>query len=798
MICEQAFSGFWFGCPSPDLLGQSVPSDWTRHLPRLRPAPRLRALPTDAGVCLVLGRLRLPIDDAACSPESLWAWLAAVDAGCVPAVLQVRHELAGQSTLVTWMAEFVSPLGICMRLHVEHNSPWLLTPPTSTQAAPAHEYPANSAQDFQGRDVPLGVEPVDSRNPVNRIAFYASADWMRGFRQSLVQACQAGANANTCRPIDLLNWSTSHTFQPISDADSDSASHPDGRLPPTQDQFWWHVSQNFVPSQLPRAMLDDQVVHHRLALRWAQHSVWAALNAWAVRANITLLNVRQITHGSAAGFGQTNPFSSAYPWQLEQLVTCFQRWQSQVQSSRPQADFQPEWARKQRSKALAQLVAWQRLIWHASNGQTRASHHQRWPACTTGFAIAFHIGQSVHHARYGAGRLRSIDPYQEPMQASVGFAAVGLQTVAATELTAHTRPLAPWADNVCMGSAATGLQGPFAGLAHSPHSRRHRSHTARRITHAEFGLGQALFIQAAPPPVKRLRSVLLVLAESFYRHAPTPAPADVDLAQPITLDTCAHDGTRLLLARLQDTFVQRFTEWQRLAVQSGRYFPPPLSLRLSMQADGTVCVVARFSPGYVINDADMAEQYPRVPKQLRQAKPGPAPAPAVATALPPAPPLPPVPPAPTAPAAPKPAAPPPLPQPLRDELPLEQAQQLTPAGFAMLLCGHVAGYAYYQGDKVIEHIHPGDPITLRLEPDNPHDALAVAIEWNLTKLGYVPRPLNQTVARLLGMGHAVQARIVATPPVVVPWRRVVFAVYLGTPGQPSHPSQISFEGHDHA
>ncbi|TYO97626.1 HIRAN domain-containing protein [Geothermobacter ehrlichii] len=58
----------------------------------------------------------------------------------------------------------------------------------------------------------------------------------------------------------------------------------------------------------------------------------------------------------------------------------------------------------------------------------------------------------------------------------------------------------------------------------------------------------------------------------------------------------------------------------------------------------------------------------------------------------------------------------------------------------------IAGFRYYQGTALLPILRPGQTLQLRAEPDNPHDAFAVRIEWNGRKLGYVPRRIVGVVA----------------------------------------------------
>jgi hypothetical protein len=73
----------------------------------------------------------------------------------------------------------------------------------------------------------------------------------------------------------------------------------------------------------------------------------------------------------------------------------------------------------------------------------------------------------------------------------------------------------------------------------------------------------------------------------------------------------------------------------------------------------------------------------------------------------------------------------------------------------------LAGYQYYDGKALWHEIKPGDALTLVREPDNPHDANAIRLEWRGRKLGYVPRRDNGDLARQMDRGMAAEARITA-------------------------------------
>lgn len=74
---------------------------------------------------------------------------------------------------------------------------------------------------------------------------------------------------------------------------------------------------------------------------------------------------------------------------------------------------------------------------------------------------------------------------------------------------------------------------------------------------------------------------------------------------------------------------------------------------------------------------------------------------------------------------------------------------------------HLAAFAYYDGLDVIDQLKPGTPVQLIGEPSNPHDAEAVVISYEGTKLGYVPTNKNSLISRLIYFGHGdiLEARI---------------------------------------
>src|SRR5574341_1065812 len=73
----------------------------------------------------------------------------------------------------------------------------------------------------------------------------------------------------------------------------------------------------------------------------------------------------------------------------------------------------------------------------------------------------------------------------------------------------------------------------------------------------------------------------------------------------------------------------------------------------------------------------------------------------------------------------------------------------------------LAGFRYHAASELWHELRVGDRLELEREPDNVHDANAVAVLWRGRKLGYVPRRDNGALAE-----HA------------NPARRVRFEVYV--------------------
>jgi len=88
----------------------------------------------------------------------------------------------------------------------------------------------------------------------------------------------------------------------------------------------------------------------------------------------------------------------------------------------------------------------------------------------------------------------------------------------------------------------------------------------------------------------------------------------------------------------------------------------------------------------------------------------------------------------------------------------------------------IAGFRYYDGDAALPELLPGTTLTLRAQPDNPHDVGAVEILHRGRKLGYVPRFCNRRVSQLLQDEAPVMCEVARISADAPPWDAVAVRV----------------------
>lgn len=90
----------------------------------------------------------------------------------------------------------------------------------------------------------------------------------------------------------------------------------------------------------------------------------------------------------------------------------------------------------------------------------------------------------------------------------------------------------------------------------------------------------------------------------------------------------------------------------------------------------------------------------------------------------------------------------------------------------------LAGFQHHDGEELWHYLTVGDSLELFREPDSPHDAHAIRVDWLGRKIGYIPRTQNQAAARLIDQGKRLEARIGGLEKHGNPWRRVTVEVWL--------------------
>ena len=109
---------------------------------------------------------------------------------------------------------------------------------------------------------------------------------------------------------------------------------------------------------------------------------------------------------------------------------------------------------------------------------------------------------------------------------------------------------------------------------------------------------------------------------------------------------------------------------------------------------------------------------------------------------------------------------------------LNAAAQETGSVRLLVQSSPLAGFRFHDAAQVWPQLKAGDALELSREPDNPHDANAIRVEWQGRVLGYVPRSENAALAWGLDRGAALRARISRLEWHPNPARRVEFEVFV--------------------
>jgi len=93
----------------------------------------------------------------------------------------------------------------------------------------------------------------------------------------------------------------------------------------------------------------------------------------------------------------------------------------------------------------------------------------------------------------------------------------------------------------------------------------------------------------------------------------------------------------------------------------------------------------------------------------------------------------------------------------------------------------IAGFSYYDGNAALPELLPGTALTLRAQPDNPHDPCAVEILHGGWKLGYIPRFCNRRVSQLLHDAVSLTCEVARISADAPPWDAVAVRVFAPQP-----------------
>ncbi len=173
-------------------------------------------------------------------------------------------------------------------------------------------------------------------------------------------------------------------------------------------------------------------------------------------------------------------------------------------------------------------------------------------------------------------------------------------------------------ENTTLGASTCGLVGPFAFPFQWTFQRnRGGRKSSRKAMHRLTGVkGMPLFIEAVPPPLKRLRNMLQELGEvvlslhyevdedffTLFGGEAALNDADeviLDFTQALTARACPRYGTWKKFNEQRDRFYKHYAELQRRAVANGRYFPPPTILRARNHRTNGVRMEMGFSEGFL-------------------------------------------------------------------------------------------------------------------------------------------------------------------------------------------------------
>ena len=90
----------------------------------------------------------------------------------------------------------------------------------------------------------------------------------------------------------------------------------------------------------------------------------------------------------------------------------------------------------------------------------------------------------------------------------------------------------------------------------------------------------------------------------------------------------------------------------------------------------------------------------------------------------------------------------------------------------------IAGFQYYEGENIWPQMKVADALTLQRESQNRYDTHAIVVYWQQSKLGYIPRQENRTLAQMMDRGQTLNAQIQQLQNKAAPWGRIEVKIYM--------------------
>ncbi len=95
-----------------------------------------------------------------------------------------------------------------------------------------------------------------------------------------------------------------------------------------------------------------------------------------------------------------------------------------------------------------------------------------------------------------------------------------------------------------------------------------------------------------------------------------------------------------------------------------------------------------------------------------------------------------------------------------------------------LLETSIAGFQYYEGERLFNHIKIGDTVQLRRAPENKYDKRAVEVYWKGNMLGHIPGNGNMGISQMMDRDECLSSRITRLSRSDNPWLRIEIEVYF--------------------